>query len=158
MVLLKIECIYTHFYTVASFLFCYTLNLLYKLETRLHLSIRINPIVTVILLQHVFVSVCHSWSHIQFFHIHACVVQPWGAHEASSQKVSDPLVLLISLEESNTPSCLLLATHVPPDLFSACVVSLAQRTLAENSLTPGPYKSTKAPAANQKRVSVHLHI
>lgn len=68
-----------------------------------------------------------------------------------SQSVLDPLTLLTSLEESNTPNGLLLATRVPPDLFSACVVPLAQRTLAENRLTPALlYKCTKAPAANQE--------
>lgn len=79
------------------------------------------------------------------------------------QSLLDPLMLLTSLEESNNgPNGLLLATRVPPDLFSACVVPLAQRTLAENRLTPALlYKCTKAPAANQEPSShavTHLRL
>lgn len=59
--------------------------------------------------------------------------------------------MLTSLEELNPPSSLLFSTRLPPDLFSACVVPLAQRTLAENSLTPALlYKSTKALPTNQE--------
>lgn len=142
-VLLKMEWIYTP--TLKLNFFCYSVNhnLLYKHKTRLHLSVRINPVVEVILLQRVYVCV----TMVQLI-LHSALSYLWD--DEHTKRFHRRFQILIPLEESNTPSCLLLATHVPPDLFSACVVSLPQRTLAENSLTPGPYKSMKAPPANQK--------
>lgn len=97
-----------------------------------------------------------TFSFFIFTHV---LMQSWQAHEAISQNVSDPLTLLLSLEESNTPSCLLLATLMPPDLFSVHVLCLLPKGhLLKIAWHQAATRARKPHQPIRSQVSVHLHI